>query len=193
MILSLDQFKAITQSGPRAVWWHAPLDEGMGRFKINDARRICMFLANVAHESEALVYSREIWGPTRTQSLYEGRKDLGNTQPGDGRRYLGRGPIQVTGRANYTAATKHLSQFYTDTPDFEAKPEQLETPLWGSRAACEFWSRNGINAFADTHDFDGACDAVNRGRKTAAIGDSNGYAKRLAYYSNACKVLGITP
>ncbi len=69
--------------------------------QINTPARAAAFLAQVGHESGQLRYLREIWGPTPAQVRYEGRADLGNAQPGDGKRFMGRGLIQITGRKNY--------------------------------------------------------------------------------------------
>ena len=71
-------------------------------------------------------------------------------------------------------------------------PELLEQPLNGCRSSGWFWAVNNLNHWADIPDFDGVCDAVNRGHKTAKIGDANGYAERLKYYERAKKALGIT-
>ena len=80
----------------------------MGRFQIIGIKRVAAFIAQIGHESGQLVYAREIWGPTPAQAKYEGRKDLGNTVPGDGFKYRGRGLIQITGRANYAACGEPL-------------------------------------------------------------------------------------
>src|SRR4051812_46296976 len=72
----------------------------MSEFEINTPERQAAFLAQVGHESGGLRFMVERWGPTESQRRYEMRHDLGNTEPGDGHRYLGRGLIQLTGRAN---------------------------------------------------------------------------------------------
>lgn len=71
----------------------------------------------------------EIWGPTPAQSRYEGRKDLSNTQPGDGKRFMGRGLIQITGRENYRRAGAALGVPLLD------KPELLEQVEWATASA----------------------------------------------------------
>jgi hypothetical protein len=66
---------------------------------------------------------REIWGPTAAQKRYEGRKDLGNTQAGDGKRFMGRGYVQITGRTNYLKASKIVGQDLVKSPDLALDPE----------------------------------------------------------------------
>ena len=60
---------------------------------------------------------KEIWGPTEAQKRYEGRADLGNTQPGDGKLFMGRGYVQITGRANYVKASGITGQPLVSNPD----------------------------------------------------------------------------
>lgn len=66
---------------------------------------------------------REIWGPTDAQKRYEGRKDLGNTVPGDGKRYMGRGYVQITGRANYNKASLATGRDLVANPDLALDAE----------------------------------------------------------------------
>jgi len=69
------------------------------QYDISTPKRIAAFLAQIAHESGMFRYSREIWGPTPAQIRYEGRRNLGNTQSGDGKRYMGRSLVgQITQR-----------------------------------------------------------------------------------------------
>lgn len=85
------------------------LIQAMKTYGITDPLEKAHFLAQVSHESGRFVYREEIWGPTKAQKGYEGRKKgLGNTQPGDGFRYKGRGYMQLTGRANYEKYNDYL-------------------------------------------------------------------------------------
>ncbi len=85
----------------------------MRRFDINTKKRAAAWLGNVAKESGELYYTEEI----ASGAAYEGRADLGNTVPGDGVRFKGRGYIQITGRHNYTRVAKELKIPCLTRPD----------------------------------------------------------------------------
>jgi len=133
------------------------LEQACIRFGINTELRVCHFLAQVAHESGTGRWLRELWGPTPAQSRYEGRKDLGNVHAGDGVRYKGRGPIQLTGRANYRKYGQQLGI------DLENNPEIVALPSMGLMVACKFWSDNGLNALADKDDVVAVTRRINGG------------------------------
>ena len=163
---------ALSCSSQRAASWASHIQRACDIFAINTPARVAAFLAQIGHESGRLVYTKELWGPTPAQSRYEGRADLGNVQPGDGRRFAGRGLIQTTGRANYGATRDGLRQFMPDVPDFEANPILLEQPQWAALSAAWYWHSRGLNALADVGDFRRICLRVN--------GGTNGMADRLA-------------
>ena len=129
------------------------LNQAMIQGGINTPQRQAMFLAQLAHESGQLRYFEEI----ASGAAYEGRTDLGNTQPGDGVRYKGRGPIQLTGRNNYRAAGNALGV------DFENNPTLVATPEWGFKVAVWFWNSRNLSAAADRGDFDYTTYRINGG------------------------------
>ena len=191
-MISADQLALCTGASLQvAQTWLGPLTAAMDVFGITTPVRMAPFLANVGHESARLTRVREIWGPTPAQVRYEGREDLGNVRPGDGRRFLGRGPLQVTGRRNCIATRDNLRKYLPNVPDFEASPELLELPRWGAYSAGLYWMSHGLNELADAGDFDAICDRINIGHETAAEGDSNGYAERLKLYIAGKAALGI--
>jgi putative chitinase len=108
---------------------------------------------------------------------YENRKDLGNIYPGDGRRFKGRGPIQLTGRNNYRRAGEALGI------DLENYPEKAAEPTIGFQIAVWFWNDKKINIPADKLDFKRVTLLVN--------GGYNGLAHREKYYKTACEVLNV--
>lgn len=165
--------------------------ELMAIYGINTRLRAAAFLANVGCESGGFRYSAEIWGPTPAQDRYEGRKDLGNTMPGDGSKFPGHGDIQNTGRRNHALMRDLLRLRFPDrgVPDFEAEPSKLGELPWAALSAGEFWTANSINRYADVANFDACCDEVNRGRATLEPGDSNGFDRRLALYVDGMKYL----
>lgn len=151
------------------------IDSAMTEFEINTPRRQAMFLPQIGHESGHLEYLKEIWGPTPTQLRYDGRKDLGNVQTGDGFKYRGRGLIQVTGRSNYEQVGKALGLPLID------QPELLESPENAARSAAWFWKNRGLNELADAGDYERITRRIN--------GGLNGYAERVALYEKASGVL----
>ena len=131
----------------KAREWEPFLNAAMAEFEINTPIRKAAFIAQVLHESGMLKWTSEIWGPTLAQRNYEDRDDLGNTIPGDGLRFRGRGLLQTTGRANYKATGKALGV------DLIANPEKLAEPELASRSAGWFWKTHGCNEFADKEQF----------------------------------------
>ena len=138
-------------------------------YEINTNLRLAHFMAQICHESGDFRYQREIWGPTTAQKGYEGRRDLGNVQPGDGHRFMGRGPLQCTGRNNYAHYGKVLSL------PLEEHPEIAETPAVGLLIALAFWKERSLNAMADNDDGRGITRRIN--------GGFNGLDERLALVS----------
>lgn len=122
---------------------------------LENGLRLAHFMGQCAHESGGFRYMEEI----ASGQAYEGRADLGNTQPGDGKRYKGRGPIQLTGRANYRAFGREVGI------DFESHPEMVSYPSIGLMAAVRYWNSRGLNAKADADDLQGITRAINGGTK----------------------------
>lgn len=131
------------------------------------AARLANFLGQAAHETGAFRYLREVWGPTDAQKRYEGRRDLGNTQRGDGYRFRGRGIFQLTGRANYRDIGASIGQ------PLETNPELAERPDIAVLTACRYWQSRGLNALADQ----GLEDTITR----RINGGTNGIAERRVY------------
>ena len=153
---------------------------------LDKPHRLAHFLAQLAHESGGFVYDREIWGPTAAQRKYEGRKDLGNTVRGDGRKFAGRGPIQITGRANVTRFHNWCINQGLNPPDFVAKPDLINTDPWEGLSAVWYWDAGNptgksLNIFADHNDIEMITRRIN--------GGLNGYDDRLHRYTRAGLVL----
>jgi predicted chitinase len=87
-----------------------------------DARKLAYILATAHHETGAFKYMREIWGPTTAQNRYEGRADLGNVQAGDGKKFMGRGFVQLTGRRNYQDWSKRTGLDLIKEPQLVQEP-----------------------------------------------------------------------
>ena len=150
-----------------------PLNDACDEFEISTPARKAAFLSQIAHESGSLQYTLEL----ASGDAYEGREDLGNRQPGDGRRFKGRGLIQVTGRANMAACGAALGLNLIE------HPELLEVPVGASRSAGWFWKSRGLNRLADEDKFWSISKAIN--------GGTNGLDDRIWHWLKARKVLGL--
>lgn len=171
--LTLIQLReAMPHAGDRAGAYLLPLVDAMKEFEIDSPLRAACFLAQIAHESGSLRYTLEI----ADGSAYEGRLDLGNTQPGDGKRFRGRGLIQITGRANTIACLRALG--WRDD-----EPERLETPLGACRSAAWFWKTRRCNEHADLGNFWSISKIINGG--TIGLDD------RIKHYINARRAVGL--
>jgi len=163
----------------RAMQWVAPFQSAALYAQLTTPKRLAAFIAQVGHESGGFRYVREIWGPTPAQTRYEGRRDLGNTEQGDGKRYMGRGLLQVTGRANYRRVAERLSGM--GAPDFEQHPQALELPQWAALSAADYWADRQLNRYADAGDWRGLTRRIN--------GGFNGLADRLRRHERALAAL----
>lgn len=141
--LTRDEVLAIMPRANKRVDKFLPfLNKYAEKYAVNTTLRMAHFLAQIAQESGELQYKRELASGMK----YEGRKDLGNLQKGDGPRYKGRGLIQVTGRYNYDLISKDLGV------DFVNNPELLEEDEWAVASAYWYWNRCKLNNHADLDD-----------------------------------------
>jgi predicted chitinase len=186
-VLTADQLQSIMpHASPSRRRAFLPfLTAAMTEFAIDTPPRAAAFLAQLAHESGELQFMEELWGPTDAQRRYEPvtplSQKLGNTEPGDGRRFKGRGPIQLTGRANYQRFGPLLNV------DLVADSPRAALPEVGFRIAGLFWTRNGLNELADL-----ATDAAFKTITVRINGGTNGLTERRAFYAVARTVLGVT-
>lgn len=178
-LITLDQLCAImTQvKRARASTMLDPLNRAMAEFEINTRLRISAFVAQLAHESGEFRWMEELASGQAYDITVNPKKakELGNVNPGDGKRYKGRGPIQLTGRSNYRAAGKALGL------DLERNPTIAATPEVGFRTAGWFWKNRKLNALADASNFWDLTYRINTARKH--------YSERKKYYDRALKVL----
>lgn len=189
--LTLDQLKRamprLEREPDEAESYLAPLNAVLRDFEINTPVRVACFLAQIGHESADLKYWEEIWGPTAQQKKYDPpfglAVRLGNTHVGDGRRYKGRGPIQLTGRANYQRVGEKIGV------DLENNPGLVAKPRYGFQVAGVFWSENGCNELADATET-GGVEAFAKLTKRIN-GGLNGLDDRAKRWQLAKRVLEI--
>ena len=145
----------------RALW------AAMAKHGITSKNEVAAFLSQIGVESGNLKWTEEL----ASGAAYEGRRDLGNTQPGDGVRFKGRGLIQLTGRANYTAFAKAMNR-----PDILQNPSIVsKDPMLAVESAIYYWnSRKGLRQAAQAGDIDRVSRLVN--------GGTNGLNDRRTYF-----------
>ena len=181
--LTAEQLRAIMPSANKqSVATYLPhINAAMETVAINTPIRIAAFVAQIAHETGQLHWLREVWGPTKAQLRYDPpsnlAKSLGNTKPGDGKKFRGRGALQITGQYNYRSYGKWLKI------PLEEQPELAELPEYAFLIAGTFWLLNNLNTFADDGDIKGITKRIN--------GGYNGLVEREAFYQRAKQVLGI--
>ena len=158
----------------RLSLWVPALNNAMSEFEINTPVRVAMFLAQVAHESGQLRYMEEI----ASGAAYEGRADLGNSQPGDGMRFKGHGPIQITGRDMHARCSIAL---YGSPDALLTDPRRICTAFDGARSAAWFWSYKNLNRLADQGNYRAVTKRIN--------GGLNGFDDRLELLNRAMKAI----
>jgi predicted chitinase len=185
-MLTIEQLQQIMPQLPAAkrATFFPFLTAASAEFEIDRPPRMAAFLAQLAHESGQLRFMEEIWGPTEAQRRYEPPSTLatalGNTEKGDGQRFKGRGPIQLSGRANYRRFGDLLSI------DLIADPSRAASPDAAFRVAGLYWSRKGLNELADLVTQDAFKEITRR-----INGGFNGLADRKRFYEIAKTVLGV--
>jgi putative chitinase len=153
------------------------IEEGCIRYGVTSPLEKAHFLAQVAHESGSGRWMEEL----ASGAAYEGRKSLGNTQPGDGKRFKGHGLIQVTGRVNHTRYSqwKYGDDRAVRDPRMLARlPDAVDAAFW-------YWTveRPKLKALALADDLSGVTRAIN--------GGTNGLEDRKAKLATAKRLLGL--
>lgn len=141
-------------------------------YGVENAKEVCHFLAQAAHESDGFRTTQEY----ASGQAYEGRKDLGNTRKGDGKRYKGRGIFQLTGRENYRKAGEALGLPLESKPHLAAHAENsVLIALW-------YWKSRNLSRYANKDDIRTITKRIN--------GGLNGFSDRKLYFRRAWATLG---
>lgn len=141
------------------------------KYQVNTYLRVCHFLAQAAHEAASFRTLEEY----ASGAAYEGRKDLGNVNRGDGIRYKGRGIFQLTGRFNYRRIGAMIGM------DLENNPELAESPEVSVLTALEYWKSRSLNTYADKDDVRTITYRIN--------GGYNGFNDRVEYLEKCKNVI----
>lgn len=173
-LITLDLLKSVAPRGKEEIL-QGVLDnlDLLEEAEINTPIRVAHFLAQLAHESDGFHTTREY----ASGAAYEGRRDLGNVFEGDGRLFRGRGLIQLTGRANYAEFNKVVDE------DLLHEPELVEEFPLALRAATWYWTKRGLNEYAD----EDAVEIITR----KINGGYNGLDDRTKKLKTIKKALGI--
>lgn len=176
-----EELKYICPTVSKPEDWAYLMSYVLESYGIDTPNRKAMFLAQCLHETGGFKFLKEIWGPTKWQLKYEGHKGLGNTQPGDGKKFLGRGLIQLTGRRNYT-------DFATWVKDMSIldNPDKVTDPGTALLTGIFYWEKNNLNRFADKDDIKGCTKAINGPGML-------GLEERTHYYERGKEVFGKKP
>ena len=171
-MITILQLKSIMpNAGSRAGVYLPLLNQLMQKYAITGRMRECHFLAQIAHESGELRYTKEL----ASGRFFDFLRDLGNGKAGDGVRYKGRGLIQITGRNNYTRLSRATGV------DFVNNPQLLDLPRWAVMSARWYWNEHGLNQLADKDALTTITRKIN--------GGTNGLQERLKYLARAKKVI----
>jgi putative chitinase len=147
------------------------------KFNITTNLRLAHFLSQCSHESGNFKYTKELGDDSYFQK-YEGRKALGNTQPGDGIKFKGRGYIQCTGRVNYSSFSKFIGEDCVSNPDLVSTKYPMASAAW-------FFDKNKLWSICDL----GSTDEVVTKLTKRVNGGLNGYIDRLEKFHKIWNVL----
>jgi len=202
-MITVEQFIEMFPKNKNPQAWTTALNEVLPTYKIDTPERIASFLAQCGHESggftvlqENLNYSADglnkifkKYFPTLDSAqpyarkpemianrVYGGRMGNGDEASGEGYRYRGRGPIQLTGKDNYTACSDFL--FQDDT--LLQNPDMLLDPEYALHSACWFWWKNDLNNYADSADLVTMTKRIN--------GGTIGLEDRIKHYNHAMEI-----
>ncbi len=173
--LSTEALLAIMAFGSaKTIQRFLPLfDSALSKYEIDRPLRAAHFLAQVGHESLSLTYTEEI----ASGAAYEGRSDLGNTEPGDGPRFKGRGLIQLTGRLNYARYGDYAGIDFlkkgNETLIGEQPEYALDVSLW-------YWSSRHLNDYADRDELRTITRGINNGYN--GLEDRQKYLNRAKFF-----------
>ena len=144
----------------------------------SDLTAFRMLIAQMAHESANWKYMKEI----DSGHYLNGRADLGNTQPGDGPRFRGCGPIQTTGRTNHQRASDLIKSVYgIDDPKIMSVGTDYSADIYAFRMA---------HAWLVDNDYLNLCKGGDVYACTRRLnGGTNGLADRQHWYDVACRVI----